>query len=123
MYCTERGARIPTVRELALLSMSFGAKGIAEYSNGKPDDSYDYIGGKNSYTDGSLDKFYYSAEGYRRPAGDLGGYWFWSATVAGGIDYYPYFLNGSNGRIFSIKWHWGDGESIAFKTVRCVKVQ
>ncbi|MBN8541578.1 MAG: hypothetical protein J0L82_14385 [Deltaproteobacteria bacterium] len=64
-YCIDRQAHLPSARELAHLSMSLGAKGIAEIKGGKPDESYRQFKFKNS--DGTSDNFYFSREGYQRP--------------------------------------------------------
>ncbi|MBN8542629.1 MAG: hypothetical protein J0L82_19720 [Deltaproteobacteria bacterium] len=64
-YCIDRQAHLPSARELAQLSMSLGAKGIAEIKGGKPDDSYHQFKFKNS--DESSDNFYFCREGYQRP--------------------------------------------------------
>lgn len=65
-HCEEKGAHLPSARELAMYAMSRGAKGI---SNKKLDDSYyleDTMG-----ADGKPDKFFYSAKGYSPPSDDI----------------------------------------------------
>lgn len=98
-YCTAQGAHLPSARELAQLSMSLGAKGIAEIKSGKPDNSYYSINAKNA--DGSSDKFYFSNEGYQRPAGEMGNNWFWSSSVFSYSSYYAFFFSGYFGGVFS----------------------
>lgn len=99
-YCSDQGARLPSARELAQLSMTFGAKGIAEIQSGKPDNSYREIWVNNA--DGSLDRFYFSEEGYQRPAGELGDYTLWSSSRYS-RDYYVYgfVFIGSIGGIYA----------------------
>ena len=72
-------AHLPSARELAQLSMSLGAKGIAEIESGRPDDSYGEIKAINA--DGSSDNFYFSYEGYRIPSSELRHEGIWSASV------------------------------------------
>ena len=81
-YCVAQGAHLPSTRELARLSMSMGAKGIAEVTSPKPDSSYNKISAMN--TDGSLDEFYFSSNGYQLPVGELGKNYFWSSSFSSG---------------------------------------
>jgi hypothetical protein len=74
-YCTDQNAHLPSARELALLAMSYGAKGLADR---KVDNSYYKIWAIN--IDGTQDEFYFSSEGYRRPKGELGNYYIWSSS-------------------------------------------
>jgi hypothetical protein len=99
-YCANRGARLPSIRELAQLSMSLGAKGIGE-SCGTDKSCYKFSNIQNA--DGSKDEFYYSFSGYQRPAGDLGNNGFWSSSRLVNSGYYDnaFFFGGGRGDINS----------------------
>jgi hypothetical protein len=80
--CKDKGKHLPSIRELAQIAMSYGAKGIVEINDGKPLkplSGHIEINAKNA--DGSSDNFYYSHYGYQRPPGLLGIKWFWSSSV------------------------------------------
>lgn len=87
--CKDNGMRLPTARELAEVSQSFGAEGISE----TPKEGYYLVNGSDST--GQPDRFYFSYKGYQRPSGDFGSYWFWSSSVTD--SYLAYKLNGFNG--------------------------
>lgn len=77
-YCNSRGARLPKAREFAMFAMILGAKGIAEVSGGKPDNSYDLV----IAIDGNKrDHFYFSEEGYQGPGSFKANYSLWLSSV------------------------------------------
>lgn len=94
-FCEDKGMRLPTAREFALVAESLGAEGISETRK----DGYRLIRGQDSA--GNPDYFYFSNHGYKRPAGALGNYWFWSSSVHPGnyFNNMAYLLNGYNGAI------------------------
>ena len=92
--CADEGMRLPTARELALVAQSLGAQGISETKK----DGYYLVKGSDSA--GNPDHFYFSYEGYKRPAGDLGSRWFWSSSVHADYSDYAYLLDGYNGDFY-----------------------
>jgi hypothetical protein len=74
-YCASQGQHLPSARELAALSQSMGAAGISETAK----NGYYQVNARNA--DGKTDSFYFSSEGYNRPAGDLGNNPFWSSSI------------------------------------------
>ncbi len=111
--CAKRGMHLPTIRELAKICQSRGAKGILETSkvqeggssdnlpleyspNNTEDDTYYLYSVKNS--NGKRDEFYFNPRGYVAPPGDLGNQNFLSSSVhfyrAGQV---VLGLNGKNG--------------------------
>jgi hypothetical protein len=74
-YCLSRRQRLPTIRELALYAQSQGARGVRETPEAG------YLAAKAFDTSGHPDNFYYSNEGYQRPAGDLAKL-VWSSSVS-----------------------------------------
>lgn len=73
-YCASRGMRLPSAREMAQFWASRGAVGISETLK----QGYYRINAKN--VDGKNDPFFYNHDGYKRPEGDFGNYWFWSSS-------------------------------------------
>lgn len=124
-FCRNRGTRLPTARDQALISQSLGACGIlstTEYDSfqGTPEcprDSYYRVRVARSAQEPSGDEFYYSRSGYRRSDRDLGNYFFWSSSVSAFGSDYAYGLNGGNGFIDV------DVRSVVFgdSAVRCVQ--
>jgi len=93
-YCASKGSHLPTVREYTELATSQGAKGIREtaykdmvYSdplvvaererNGK--DGYFVIYRQTADGKTVID-YYYNKVGYKKPAGEFGTTWFWTAS-------------------------------------------
>jgi uncharacterized protein (TIGR02145 family) len=95
-YCLNQGAHLPSARELALLAMSLGARGIVDSCGSDNRRCFSY---KAENADGSYDSFKFSYEGYQRPAGDLGDNWFWSSSVHKSMSYYSYILRGQSGHV------------------------
>ncbi len=98
-YCANQGARLPSARELAQLSMRFGAKGIVD-TCGTDRNCYKVSDIKN--LDNSKDEFYFSFSGYGRPDKDLSTKWFWSSSVS------------SIKPNIAIVLHGGDGDLIEY---------
>lgn len=120
-YCAQRGAHIPTVRELAEFAVSMGAKGI-QGDGTCPDSRFNkcrnviatrYKHGKE--TQGVEDRFDFSWDGYQAPEGPAGqDQWFWTSSVDGHDTGYAYIFHGRSGAI---------GEVVRTQqraTVRCV---
>ncbi|MGE3260721.1 MAG: hypothetical protein AB7K68_02970 [Bacteriovoracia bacterium] len=65
--CAKRGMQLPTIRELALLGQTRGAKGIVEPHElvGRDADAYEQV--KALVPGGGVDEFYYDSSGYREP--------------------------------------------------------
>ena len=89
-YCRSQQKRLPTAREFALLSMSFGAKGILEVEEYKRREAagedlrgFSLVGSANGST---IDHFYFSSSGFEPPIGqsqpvaELGTDDFWSSS-------------------------------------------
>lgn len=117
LTCESKNLRLPTARELALVAYSYGANGISE----TPKKGYYLVKGSDST--GNPDHFYYSHEGYQRPAGDYGKFDFWSSSVF--PDAYSkhensynrtYMLNGANGYIYDAY----NSSGYYIQAVRCV---
>ena len=106
-YCANQGARLPSIRELAQLAMSHGAKGIVDTCYGSGHRCYS-VNATNA--DGSSDKFKFIYAGYRRPEGE--DKWFWSSSISkiGSA----FGLDGGSGVVDS------DVRSIFPAAVRCV---
>ncbi len=112
--CRDRGMRLPTARELALVSQSLGAEGISETKK----DGYYLVKGKDRT--GNPDHFYFSEKGYKRPAGELGDCWFWSSSVFEVFSGWKYMLNGYSGGFHIVMdTSYGNGDSPY--AVRCVR--
>ena len=108
--CHDKGMRLPTARELALASQSMGAKGISETKK----DGYYLVKGSDS--SGKPDPFYFNNKGYRRPAGELGNYWFWSSSGHPDYSGNAYILVGTYGYIDGVYYrHYSSN------AVRCVQ--
>lgn len=105
-YCFAQGKHLPTARELALFAtskMKPGTGGLIEKKeydelvrDGKDVSGYSRYVAKNpsGKTD---DIFYFDYRGYKKEAGDLGKYGFWSSSFSPYSDYF--YLNGYNGVI------------------------
>lgn len=112
--CQDMGMRLPTARELALVSQNLGAQGISETQK---DRHYYLVKGSDSA--GNPDHFYFSFKGYNPPAGDLGTYTFWTSSVHPTFFHSAYLLDASVGVIESIP----RGDDFSSEAVRCVKVR
>jgi hypothetical protein len=117
-YCARVGAHLPDIREFAKLSHSLGAKGILSGSEtnteyeGPDHDKLTGIFTQN--TDNSIDKFYYSSAGYRRPTDSLGNNLLWSSSrYYAHSDYDVYVFIEGDGDIFR-------HDSTSYGAVRCV---
>jgi hypothetical protein len=77
--CAAFGGRLPTIRELAQMARSSGAKGIVKECT--TDDRHCYENIDITNPDYKEDHFFYSATGYKRPSDDRGRDWFWSSSV------------------------------------------
>lgn len=112
-YCSSKGARLPTISELAQLLGKPG--GIAKIGSNVPDRSYYTIDAKNFL--GKPERFLYSARGYQRPdntRGLFGSYW--SSSVS---------LKNCNGKydciyVFSFDGYIGFTEPRNYDFVRCI---
>ncbi len=111
-YCAINGAHLPTARELALLAMSFGARGIVDSCGSDKECSQERA--KNA--DGTVDTFYFSSAGYQRPAGDLGDYSIWSSSISSRNSKYAFTFSGSLGVVSD----FADRDSDDHIAVRCV---
>jgi len=109
--CLDKGMRLPTARELALVAQSLGAQGISETKK----DGYYLVKGSDSV--GNPDRFYFSYKGYKRPAGDLGNKWFWSSSVHPDVSNSAYTLYGVNGVIDFDERSY----DVSSNAVRCVR--
>lgn len=109
--CEDEGMRLPTARELALIAQGLGAEGISETRK----DGNRLIRGTDSA--GSPDDFYFSNSGYKRPAGDLGNWWFWSLSVHPDDSFNVFILNGFNGDIDTVNRSYDN----FINAVRCVQ--
>ncbi len=99
-YCRSLKTHLPNAPELALLSMSFGAKGFVDSC--EPNMSMCKKVMLAIGDGGSVHWFSFSSEGYKRPAGELGDNWFWASSEA----YFPYpvyahYLDGRDGKVSS----------------------
>jgi hypothetical protein len=110
-HCQALKMRLPTARELALYSQSLGAQGISETEK----DGYNLVIGSDSA--GNPDHFYFNRTGYKRPAGDLGDYWFWSSSVHPDYSNFADGLNGYNGGVDYYDRSYDDD----YSAVRCVR--
>ena len=100
LYCANQGKRLPSARELAQFSMTFGAKGILEMHdirNGDVPEGYHHVKAKNA--DGKDDSFYFNYAGYQPAKGDLGQSWLWSSSVDSEYSGFAYDLSGVYGDI------------------------
>lgn len=94
-YCAKQGTHLPSARELAQLSMSFGARGIV--SSCGSDVRCGRV--RTEHSRYSPENFFFSDAGYQRPAGDLGNYWFWSSSVDTYAYGFGWVMYGSSGSI------------------------
>ena len=79
--CAARGMRLPTIRELAKMGQSRGAKGILETRDVRDQDlrdGFSLVTATNP--DGKKDHFYYNPTGYVESASDSRDQWFWSSS-------------------------------------------
>lgn len=130
-YCRSHGSRLPTARELALVSQSMGALGIRETAHAGVVETdaavqaevsqmhyagYYPIYTMNTSNQPSID-FYFSYIGYQRPAGDLGNNFFWTSTVHPDHFDLAYGLSGATGFIYDYDRNY----SYADRAVRCLR--
>lgn len=97
------GTHLPSIRELAVLSESQGAKGLLELNQivgGAVPAGYALI----SAAGNTLDRFYFNPEGYHPIAGDLGNYWFWSSSIFSQDEDSAYIFNGKNGAVGTLEF-------------------
>jgi hypothetical protein len=105
--------RLPTARELAVEAMSFGARPIRETSYPQRDIEVDPVkteihrnaaqGFEAIYRKGTggrtvLD-FYFNAQGYQAPAGELEHHFFWSSSLHPFNEHLAYGLAGAVGQL------------------------
>ena len=95
-YCSDRGAHLPSARELAQLSMSLGADGFVDACI---PNNHCYKVSYIQNADNSTEEFFFRVLGYHRPAGDLGANWFWSSSVDSKYPYAGFALFGPYGDI------------------------
>ena len=111
--CQDKGMRLPTARELALVSQGLGAQGISETQK----DGYYLVKGSDSA--GNPDHFYFSFKGYNAPAEDLGYYTFWTSSIHPTFSHSAFLLDASVGVIEPIS----RGDDFSSEAVRCVFVR
>ncbi len=113
-YCESIGARLPTFPELALLSMSMGAKGFVSDCGQSEKNCQRYENVQNP--DGIMHTFYFNSTGYQRPSplvqGDL-----WSSSVVSNSPFRGFVLSRFHGQ-FAIAYSTKTSSDTA--TVRCV---
>jgi hypothetical protein len=117
--CAGHGMHLPTIRELAKISQSMGAKGILEKSEvqeGKVPAGFYLVIAIDP--NGKKDEFYFNYSGYNRPAGDLGNNWFWSSSVVSDVSYNGYGLDGYVGDVY-VPYD----PRVPYSAVRCVAGQ
>ncbi len=108
-YCNKQGNHLPTARELAQYAMSLGAKGIAEFADGKPDDSYYRVDATQDGFNGIyFDRFYFSAEGYQHPEGEFGENEIWSASSNSYARVSNTWIafNSATGHLYDVHWYF-----------------
>jgi hypothetical protein len=127
-YCKQRGARLPTVRQLAMYAQSQGAKGIrrTEFENLPGSDArvkneIEEMKQERYYPifrsdDFRLIDFYYSSEGYRPPSGEEGRRWIRSRSYHQVI-VTPYILLGDSGEIAYEYWR---NPNFSLEALRCL---
>ena len=124
-YCRVRRSRLPTARELALVSVSHGACDIlspSEYASHQgtvrcPKSNYYHTRVGVSSQEPAGDDFYFSADGYRQPSGDEGNDFFCSSSV------HPVVSSGAYGFLV-VSGHDGGvyaRDSYVVSAVRCVR--
>lgn len=111
-YCQQKGKRLPTIRELALLSQSLGAKGIRETAYPESStknqlvqdeiarmkkDGYDEVVYKKGRRGSVKVDFYFNSTGFPNFGSPLGYGWFWASSIGPSFNM-CYFLN-SNGTL------------------------
>ncbi len=129
-YCESRGYRLPTARELAMLSASQGARGFM--TECAPLDQYctrfEVVNfGPKHDVDLTLDEeeaFFFSYEGYKTPSGDHGKYHFLSSSVRANEESQDYnvgqgyvTLEGARGILTTVHT---TGGLLGMVAVRCV---
>lgn len=114
--CAKFGGRIPTIREWAtLFQISEGVKGIVELKqskNGKPGKTYTKVVAVES--DGSIDKFYYSAMNFKFKNHKFSISTYWSSSIS------P--LNSENAFVIEDR-HYGTIQTLdrsELSAVRCI---
>lgn len=90
--CLELEMSLPTARELAWISMAFGAEGISETKK----EGYELVKGTDRA--GNLDLFYFSNKGY--DSSELEAYWIWSSSIHPDYSIGAYGLDGHSGDIY-----------------------
>ena len=83
------GMHLPTARELAIESQSYGALGLLELDQ-TPLAAYRKVTATNS--DGTKDEFYFAYDGYSPTDNNLKKNWFWSSSVFSGDETVAYGL-------------------------------
>ncbi|RYZ94241.1 MAG: hypothetical protein EOP11_26645 [Proteobacteria bacterium] len=119
--CAAKGMRLPTLRELAQLATSRGAKGIKEQSEIRETDlAGGYILETPTDPSGKRDDFYYNSLGYREPDRGAGKQAFWSSSacvacvLGGGGASSAYAFDAASGKFYD-KY-----ETLSY-SVRCLK--
>ncbi len=97
--CPE-GTHVPTVRELAKSTQTYGAMGLREVSETKADEVHQKFKlVKSINQDSEPDDFYVDFDGYKAPMGDFSLNWFWSSSVVADKSELAYTLSGFYGEI------------------------
>lgn len=116
--CRNQGNRLPTIRELALYAQSLGAEGISE----TPRPGFKLIEGADAI--GRADNFYFSAKGYRPPAGELSEYYWWSSSPSHVTDWHgdavgAYVFDSKTGRLGVAQYLYMS--YYIYEAVRCLR--
>lgn len=99
-YCYFQGGRLPSVRELAELAMSFRAKGVGNRCEPSDTKCHEVQAIDFAIDIGGVpENFAYSRQGFQRPNGDLGIYGVWSDSVHAQYPNSSYKFSGSDGSI------------------------
>lgn len=107
---------LPTIRDLAMIAQAAGAKGVLEWPRNTLHWSYRLVKAINRGR--GFEKFYFSSQGYVRPAGDVGDNKFWSSSTYASWIPGSYVLNGRTGGI-----EHGVAEYVKVAAVRCVRAR
>ena len=120
-YCQQKGKRLPTIRELALLAQSLGAKGIREtaypgssWENRLIKDEvarmekegYDVVYKKTHRGWRVEVDFYFNSTGFPTFGAPLGYGWFWTSSVGPSLSHMSYFLN--NDAKLGLYYRWDE---------------
>lgn len=125
-YCSQQGGRLPTGREFSILSINHGAAGIIERSQIKNEKEEAKILKKGYILiiqrelNGSIDEFYFSSVGYKRPQGDLGKYSFWSSSLTSDLLDMAKVYSGEIGIVAYHEWIY-ETDKIYARAVICTK--